>query len=113
MIHYTRWLTAVGLGLAGWLVSAPLALAQSNAGPPRTVQDDAGMFSASAKEKANAQIAEIKRRFGKDVAVGTVVTVPRPKGVDKDNKEQVAQFFNEWAEQQFKNQGVNGILVLL
>jgi uncharacterized membrane protein YgcG len=107
MARFTRWWIAWGLVLAGGLTAA------QPAGPPRKVQDDAGLFSAQAKERANEQIAEIRRRFGKDLTIETVASVDRPKALDTKDREAVARFFDEWAAQRFQNQRVNGVLVLV
>jgi uncharacterized membrane protein YgcG len=107
MARFTRCWTAWGLLLAGGLAAA------QPAGAPRKVQDDAGLFSAQAREKANEQIAEIRRRFGKDLAVETVASVARPRTLDTKDREAVARFFDEWAARQFQDQRVNGVLVLV
>jgi uncharacterized protein len=112
MVRITRWLTPLGLVLAAWLAAPPPAIAQK-AGPPRTVRDRAGLFSPNAIERANEQIAEIKRLFSKDLAIETVNQVNRPDSVDPKNAEQVNKFFTKLAEERFEDQRISGILIFL
>src|SRR5688572_26058433 len=99
-----RWLLIPALMLA----FTGFAAAQKT-GPARQVQDDAGLFSAAAKEKANGRIAEIHRKFGKDLLIETVSTAPRPPaGLDVDDKKAVDRFFDGWAQERFSNERVNG-----
>lgn len=96
---------AVGGCLGMLTLLAPLG-AQQNAGPHR-VQDDAGLFSQAAEDKANAQIAHIKKTYGKDVVVETIPRLDFPAGVNKDD------FFARWVEERFNRQHINGVYVVI
>ena len=67
MRSITRWLTALGVLLAGWLVVTAPTLGQ----PPNRrpvplggIDDAAGLFSQTAVRKAREEIQEIKTRTG-------------------------------------------------
>jgi hypothetical protein len=84
------------------------------AGPPRTVQDDAGFFSDKAKERANSSIAEVKKRFNKDLVIETLAQPPkRPVSIDLKDEKAVARFFDQWAQKRFDNQAINGVYVVV
>ncbi len=100
--------------LLGWALVPALLLglgamqpvwAQKKTEPARTVQDDAGLFSASAKERANQTIAQIKSQFKKDLLVETLPSLPAEIKGDKA--------LAEWAEGRWKNHNVNGIYVVI
>src|ERR1700682_2859527 len=84
--------------LLGWLAAvAPVAATAVNE-PALTVQDNAGMFSPEAKEKANREIEQIKKRTGKDLLVETWSEPPAAfEKINKDDKEAVRHFFSDWA----------------
>jgi hypothetical protein len=106
----TRTLSWVLPTLLLVLVTANPGSAQKNS-PPRTVQDDANLFSLDAEAKANAQIAKIKSLYGKDLFIETLTTVPQPKNVKANNKDQVKTFFDKWAQERFAQAQVNGVFV--
>jgi uncharacterized protein len=114
MSHLVRR-SLVALLLAG-LVPGGAAVAQQRkaADPPRRVQDDAGLFSEAAVRKANERIAEIKRRYHKDLLIETVERVTRDgKTVTfKDNAEK-HRFFVDLAARKVENARVNGVYVLI
>lgn len=109
MTRFERILLAPILMVGAWLIAGP-AMAQSKSAA-RLVQDDAGMFSAKAKDQANADIGKIKTSFKKDLAVETVARAPEPS--EKVTPEAKRRFYNEWALDRFKNQQVNGVYVVL
>ena len=114
MRHFTSWLlVAIVLGLANLVpVSDTLATQVTPAAdPPRTVQDDAGFFSAQAKQQANDTIARIKRDYHKDLLIRTLETVALPDGVSREDQKAVEQFLDKWAVERFKNAHVNGIFI--
>jgi ribosomal protein S3AE len=115
MRHFRSWLLgAFVLGLTT-LVPASDTLATQvtpTADPPRTVQDDAGFFSAQAKQQANDTIARIKRDYHKDLLIRTLETVALPDGVSREDQKAVNQFLDKWAANRFKNAHVNGIFVV-
>ena len=67
-VHFTRWVLVPAI-MVGWLSFSGTARAQANkrSGPARTVEDDGDFFSEKAKQKANEEIAQIKRKFDKDL----------------------------------------------
>src|SRR5262245_25402539 len=98
MIPITRWLTAVGLVLAGWLVAAAPSIAQPPTKRPVPlggVKDSAGLFSEQAVSKAREEIREIKRRTGKDFVVQTFENPP-----DRYKGREPKQFAPEWAQRE-------------
>src|SRR5262249_52367418 len=106
MSFVTRW-ALIPAVLAGWLCLAGPAAAVTP-----EVKDDAGLFSAEAVKKANEIIADVSRRFKKDVVVETVKEVPEDKqsqlkslGSDK--------FFARWAEERFAALRTDGVYVLI
>jgi uncharacterized protein len=105
-----NWISVTALFLAGWF-SATAALAQP-AKPARTVQDDLGMFSTEAKAKANAEIARIKQAHHKDLMIEAVVAPNPPKGLDVNDKAAVNRYIDQWADTKFKNEQIDGVLVV-
>lgn len=104
-----RWAIAA---FASCLLGAGLCDAQPNA-PARMVQDDLNWFSAAAREKANADIARIKSQFHKDLAIETLKAPTQLSEVDPKDTVAVNKFFDNWAVTRFKNERVDGVLVLL
>src|SRR5215475_7384710 len=106
-----NWFPLAALFLAGWF-DGGVALAQP-AKSARTVQDDLGMFSAEAKTKANAEIARIKQLHHKDLVIETAHPPKRPASVNKDDPAAINKFFDQWAVEKFKNEGINGVYMLI
>ena len=102
-----RWILPMGLVLAGWLVATGLATADNKnkeTQPPREVDDTNGkLFSASAKTRANAIIADLKRNHNKDFYVETFATAPDEYRGKAD----------QWAADRFKRLQVSGVYVLI
>src|SRR5262249_42945510 len=103
--------------LIGWLSMPQFAAAQGKVRQPRptrTVQDDGQFFSDKAKEKANEEIARIKKKFDKDLLIETFAKAPESinKINLKDSKEK-NEFFLRWAEKRASNADVRGVYVLI
>jgi hypothetical protein len=115
MIPITRWLTAVGLVLAGWLVAAQPAAAQATKRPVPLggVKDSAGLFSEQAVSKARDEIQQIKRNTGKDFVVQTFPEAPERYVFEKNDKRQVKRESERWAQDEFDKNRVDGVYVLI
>lgn len=114
LVHLTL-LPILVFGAVASSALAPASLSQiayAQKTPPRQVQDDAGMFGAKAKEEANAEIAQIKQQFKKDLTIETVVQGPKLPADVKD-KSAEAKFFDQWAISRFKNEQINGVYVVI
>jgi uncharacterized membrane protein YgcG len=114
-VHFTRWVLVPAI-MVGWLSFSGTASAQANkrSGPARTVEDDGGFFSEKAKQKANEEIAQIKRKFDKDLLIETFSKAPESisKVNLKDPKEK-DEFFLKWAKDRASNADVRGVYVLI
>jgi uncharacterized membrane protein YgcG len=79
------------------------------------VQDGAGFFKPEAIAKANDELADIGKRFRKDLLIETYATVPADKveAVKAMDKEGRAKYFAEWANSRAKRRRVEGIYVLI
>jgi uncharacterized protein len=93
---------------------ALLAAAPAPALSPR-IQDAAHVFSATAVDKADQVIRDIKDRDHKDLMIETFKTVPdgqadKVKHMDRSERE---RFFEEWARERARREGVNGVYVLV
>src|SRR5262245_34239602 len=108
-----RWsLILLSAGLLA-LATAPLsALAGGGKAPPKTIEDPSGVFSDRAKEEANAQIAQIKSKYKKDLAIETIKDVQLPASIDRKDPKAVSQFFDKFADEHAKNRAVDGIYVV-
>jgi uncharacterized membrane protein YgcG len=79
------------------------------------IKDDAKFFSADTIKKANKEIRDIARKYGKDFLVETVNTVPadqaeRVKGMSTQDRE---KFFENWAADRADATVVNGVYLLV
>jgi hypothetical protein len=96
--------------LLGCLIfAAPLAA--QNRG--EFVHDDAGFFSQEAKGKAEAEIGRMKSQFKKELVVDTVDTVVVPEEIAAKDTKAVNRFIDSWADKRFKNEGVQGVYVVI
>ncbi len=77
------------------------------------VQDEAGIFSAAAKAKANAEIARVQARFKKELVVDTLFAVKLPEGLDGSNEAVRNRFFDKWAEDRFLHEKITGVYVVI
>lgn len=109
MLHSIRMMvTALSIGL----LSLSISHAQPNL-TPRKVQDDLNWFSKTARDKANADIARIKREFHKDLVIETIKAPERPANLNPKDEKSIKKFFDEWAMSRFRNEQVNGVMILL
>src|SRR5438067_1121243 len=109
-----RWALIPAL-VAGWLAFAGpgTAWASKASDPPFKVKDEGGFFSELAKDKANREIAEIKRLYGKDVLVETSKTAPPGYDRVKGDDPAVRKLLAAYAKQRFDDSRVNGIYIYI
>ncbi|MSR30615.1 MAG: TPM domain-containing protein [Gemmataceae bacterium] len=98
------------ISLAACLWLAPLARAEF-----RAVQDQAGFFSANAVSEANRRIADIERKFKKDLVVETFAEPAKEffKDVNHADKGAMNKAYQNWARQRATELKVNGIFVVI
>ena len=79
------------------------------------VKDDGEFFSKSALEKANGQIADLKKEYSKDLYIETLKSVPADKAdeFEKMDKADRARFFVKWSGERATAAKVKGIYVLI
>jgi uncharacterized protein len=79
------------------------------------IRDDAAFFSPPALEKADAQLAELHKRYGKEVRIETFKTVPGGRGdeVAKMDSADRGRYFEKWARDRATTEHVQGIFVLI
>src|SRR6266550_1536740 len=70
------------------------------------VHDNGSFFSPDAAAKAEAEIADIKKQFGKDLRVETYAQIP-PDIADKFDSANPGKFFTQWARRHAKDAGVD------
>lgn len=106
-----------GLALPAALAAcAALALAPPAAakGPPGgfRIKDEGKFFSKEALDKAENEIAAIKRDTGKDVLIETYAAIPEGlKGrYDAEGKE---KFFRNWVDERARAEAVEGVVILI
>jgi hypothetical protein len=105
-------------GLARW-VWLPLALSVAMTGPAWAVvpevKDGAGFFTPGALTKANQELAQIQKKYRKDLLIETFATVPADKAdaVKKMDKQARNRFFETWAVERARGERVEGIYVLI
>ncbi len=104
------WLPAAAAVL---LLAAPRAVAA----PPAGVRDEAKFFKPETVKEADRVIDAIRRDHAKDLLVETLPAIPDDKKAAyekaKDNKEERARFFAEWARERARAAKVNGVYVLI
>ena len=108
MVRLVRWMLAPAL--IGWSFAAAPVAAQTRT---EFVQDEAALFSKDAKNKANAEIAQIVSHFKREFVVDTVVSVKVPPDVDHNNKDALKRYFDGWAEDRAGREKVNGVYVVI
>ena len=103
-------LTRSLLGVVALLLSTSLARAEFGG-----LRDNGAFFSEPAKAEASRNIGEIGKRFKKDLVIETFQGIPEDfkSGVDLRNRASVNRFFEQWTVRQARQQGVNGIYILL
>jgi S1-C subfamily serine protease len=82
---------------------------------PFKVRDRANFFSAETVERANAAIADISHRYGRDVLVETYATPPdddteRVKAMSTDERQ---NYFRDWARKRLREERINGVMILI
>src|SRR5262245_45920678 len=101
------WLPGVLTGLL--LIAAPVGAATPE------VKDHAGYFSNQVVQKANAEIALIKKDFGKDLLIESFPEIPADRKADYDPKDpsKRSAFFVSWALERARAADIHGVYVLL
>jgi enterochelin esterase family protein len=102
--------------VAGWLMAGqlPALVAAGEEGAARSVSDGGAFFSKPAIEKANAEIAAIKKRFHKDLMVETFGSAPEDiKAVDLTDAKAKRRYFTEWAGRRATALRIDGVYVLI
>ncbi|HZT83604.1 MAG TPA: hypothetical protein VFA26_25460 [Gemmataceae bacterium] len=101
---------ALPLALAGCLFAAPPAFAF-----PTPIDDQTGLFGADALEEAADIAREARRDYGVELLFDLVRSVPadRARQVKSMNSRNRDRFFARWAEERAKEEGLDGILVLV
>jgi uncharacterized protein len=100
MRRTTQWI-CWGLILAGWLWAAARAPAQGKNDPPRRINDEAHLFSKDAIHKAENEIADIKKKYRKDLLIET-----REQGPPGDE-------YEAWAKRQAEEHRIDGIYIII
>ncbi len=79
------------------------------------IKDEAKFFSADAIKKANKQIREIERKYGKDLLVETLPAVPGDQAakVKAMSAEEREKFFHNWAADRAEAAVVNGVYIMV
>jgi uncharacterized membrane protein YgcG len=95
------------LAVASWLSAA----GQLGAVAPE-IKDDGHFFSEAAIKKANQQIHDIARDFGRDLLIETFASVPKEQVDQLKTREERSKFFHKWALERMQTTAVNGVYVL-
>ena len=76
------------------------------------VQDNAGFFSEDAVRQANFDLKDIKQKYGKDLLVETLPTLPAEvqSQINAQNKDKV---YADWAQQRGRDAKLDGVIVLI
>ncbi len=109
MTNYLQHFVRLGVFI-GLLAGAISTQAQNGA-----VRDTAAFFSEASKAEAGRRVAEIGKRFKKDLVIETYAEVPEAvrQGVNLQDKPAANRMFEEWTIKQAKQLRVNGIYILL
>jgi uncharacterized membrane protein YgcG len=102
-------------GMPLFILLAGLALAGSAGAVAPEIRDDGKFFSAEAIKKANEEIRDIARKYGKDLLIETFPTVPENQAakVKAMPREEREAFFRKWAERRADEAVVNGVYILV
>jgi uncharacterized protein len=97
-------------GALATLVAGPAIPAHS-----AEITDDAGFFSRKALDKANSELASLRREYGKDVRIESFDVVPGGKidEVAKMDRTERGRFFDKWARDRATAERVKGIYILI
>ncbi len=79
------------------------------------IHDNAGFFSEGAKTDAAWNITEVQRSLKKDICVETFKEIPADlrQGVNLQDKAALTRVCDQWAVKRSREQGVNGVYILL
>src|SRR4051812_31067271 len=99
------------IGLAALILMLTPAFARAAAGGSGIV-DEGQFFSADTIAKADQQIADIKRQFGKDLRVETYPQIP-PDLAGQYSADRKDAFYVQWAQRQGRQANVDGVIVLI
>src|SRR4051812_11251936 len=79
------------------------------------VRDEAVFFKPETVTRANEVIKEIKQKYKKDLLVETVRHVPEGERQEATSSDPHVKdrFFVDWADRRARDEGVNGIYVLI
>jgi uncharacterized membrane protein YgcG len=77
------------------------------------VRDQAGFFSKEAVQKANRELEEIRRQYGKELVIETYAEPPADVAAQLTAKEPRDRVYAEWVQKRATDAGVNGIYVLI
>jgi hypothetical protein len=104
----TTILTTLAL-LLGLSLLAPAARAADS---KAQVVDGAGFFSADAVRQANARLADIDQKYGRQMRIETFAEIPADQrsGYTEPGKR---AFFTRWARQRAQASGIRGAFVLI
>jgi uncharacterized membrane protein YgcG len=76
------------------------------------INDNAKLFSDTAKQEAEKSIQQMRDKFKHTLLIETFPKIPADKQAKYD-PEKKAQFFEEWATERGKALGVNGVVLLV
>jgi uncharacterized protein len=79
------------------------------------VTDNAGLFSALAIEKAGREVADVKQKYKKDIAVETFKSIPASERTAFDglSKTEKNKFFAKWADDRATELELDGVYILI
>ncbi len=95
--------------LAGFLLAGKAAAVAPE------IKDEAKFFTPEAIKKANKQIREIYRKYGKDLLVETLPAVPGDQAakVKAMSAEEREKFFHNWAADRAEAAVANGVTIMV
>jgi uncharacterized membrane protein YgcG len=96
-------------------ISLLLTIGNRAAAVAPQIKDEAKFFSADAVKKADKQIRDIERKYGKDLLIETLPAVPGDQAakVKAMATEEREKFFHNWAADRAEAAVVNGVYVLV
>ena len=101
-----RWL------LMGCLLFAGTTAFGAGAGAASEVHDNAHLFDAPTIEQVNADVLEIKQKFGKDLSIETFAEIPPDMGAGLESMGK-DKFFEHWLRREARQAGTNGVFILI
>jgi hypothetical protein len=119
-VELTQTRLPLGRSLARWawaplVLTVCVSMSGSALAVVPEVKDAAGFFTPDALTKADRQLAEIQKKYHKDLLIETFATVPPDKtdAFEKMDKPARAKFFQSWANDRAKKERVEGVYVLI